>query len=272
MSATPPVGTPCTMSVMNLIVSMQGDMTNAPTPTAAAADLQGTHLLYYEEHILGPSPAVKVEREGGLGTFGLLGVINGVPLVLLSPGNGQGFCLGRIGRDRLCLLQAGMCDVAKHDNTKLVVLGAMVNIMAPATKQTKFAAYEAPALAVASLTDAQYEDLTQKQHPVTDWNRIMLDIKAGRFDTEKEYEEIRLRASKKSVFSQAFTPRKKVKFSMEGATVGVQVVDLEASADIRSLLKPRRPVSEGAAHSLTEQEWEAVCTCEQLLSTRPNGS
>jgi hypothetical protein len=129
----------------------------------------------------------------------------------------------------------------------------MVHIMTPATKQTKFAAYEAPALAVASLTMAQYEDLTQEQNPVTDWNRIILAIKAGKFDTEKEYEEIKLRASKKSVFNQAFTTRKKVKFAMEGAIAGMQAVDLEASSKIRTLPKPRRPVSEGAAHSLTEQ-------------------
>jgi hypothetical protein len=119
------------------------------------------------------------------------GGINGVPLVLLSPGNGQGFCSGRIGSDRLCLLQEGMCDVAKHDKHKLVVPEAMVHIMVPSTKQTKFAAYEAPALLVASLTVAQYEDLTQEQHPVTGWNIIILAIKAGRFDTEKEYEEIK---------------------------------------------------------------------------------
>jgi hypothetical protein len=131
----------------------------------------------------------------------------------------------------LCLLQAGMCEVAKHDKNKLVVPEAMVHIMAPATKKTKFAAYEAPALAVASLTVAQYKDLTQgQQHPVTDWNRIILAIKAGRSDTEKEYEGIKLRASKKSVFSQAFTPRKKVKFAMEGVTADVQAVDLEASS------------------------------------------
>jgi hypothetical protein len=73
---------------------MQRDMTNA-LPAAATTDLQGTHLMYYEDQISGPSPAVKVEREGGLGTFGLRGGgINGVPLVLLSPANGQGFCLG----------------------------------------------------------------------------------------------------------------------------------------------------------------------------------
>jgi hypothetical protein len=50
--------------------------------------------------------------------------------------------------------------------------------------------------------------------------------------------------------------------------VGVQAVDLEASSEIRSLLKPRQPVFEGAPHSLTEQEWEAVCTYAQLLSAR----
>jgi hypothetical protein len=180
MSATPPVGTPGTMSVTNIIVSMKQDMTNAPPPAVAATDLQGTQLTYYEEQISGPSPAVKVEREGGLGTFGFRGGINvnGVPLVLLSPVNGQGFCLGRIGRDKLCLLQAGMWDVVKYDKNKLVVPEAMVHIMAPSTKQNKFAAYEAPSLAVASLTLAQYEDLTQEQHPVTDWNRIILAIKA----------------------------------------------------------------------------------------------
>jgi hypothetical protein len=95
-----------------------------------------------------------------------------------------------------------------------------------------------------------------------------LAIKAGRFDTEKEYEEINLRASKKSVFSQAFNPCKKVTFSTKGATAGVQAVDLEASVDIWDLLKPRRPVSERAAHVLTEQECEAVCTYLLLASTR----
>jgi hypothetical protein len=49
-----------------------------------------------------------------------------------------------------------------------------------------------------------------------DWNRIILAIKAGRFDSGKEYEEIKLPASKKSVFSQAFNPRKKVMFTGGG--------------------------------------------------------
>jgi hypothetical protein len=59
---------------------------------------------------------------------------------------------------------------------------AMVHIMAPTTKQTKFAANEAPALAVATLTDKQFGELTQEQHPANDWNRNILAIKAGRFE------------------------------------------------------------------------------------------
>jgi hypothetical protein len=61
MSATPPVGTPGTISVTNLIASMQRDMPKAPPPAAAAADLQGTQLMYYEEQMSGPPPAFKVE-------------------------------------------------------------------------------------------------------------------------------------------------------------------------------------------------------------------
>jgi hypothetical protein len=37
---------------------------------------------------------------------------------------------------------------------------------------------------------------------------------------------------------------------MEGSTTGVQAVELEALADIRSLLKPRRAVSEGAGSAV----------------------
>jgi hypothetical protein len=198
MSATPPVGTPGT-----LIASFQHDMTNASTP-AGAADLHGTYVLYYEVHISGSSPAVNAEREGGLGTFGLPGGV--------SMARHWCFSLQEMDKDFIWL---ELGDVAKHDKNKLLVPEAMMHIMAPATKQTNSAAYEALALAVASLTVAQYNDLTQEQHPVTEWNRIILAIKAGRFDTGKEYEEIKLRASKKSVFSQAFTPRKKVKFAME---------------------------------------------------------
>jgi hypothetical protein len=43
----------------------------------------------------------------------------GVPLVLLSPGNAQDYCIGRIGDDRVCLLQRGLRDVAKHELQKV---------------------------------------------------------------------------------------------------------------------------------------------------------
>jgi hypothetical protein len=45
-----------------------------------------------------------------------------------------------------------------------------VHIMAPAKN------YEAPTLAVSTLTETQYVELTQEQHPVTDWNHIILSI------------------------------------------------------------------------------------------------
>jgi hypothetical protein len=106
MSPPPPVGTPGTISVTNLIASMQHGTINAPTP-AAVADLQGTQLLYYEGHISGPSPAVKVEREGGLGTFVLWGGYQWCDIGASLPGKlTRVLFLGRIGLDRLCLLQA----------------------------------------------------------------------------------------------------------------------------------------------------------------------
>jgi hypothetical protein len=188
--------------------------------------------------------------------------------VLLSPENVRGYCLGQIRRDRVCLLQAGLCDVAKHEKQKLEIREAMVHIMAPTTKQTKFAAYEAPALAVANLSEKQHAELTQEQHPVNDWNIIILAINAGQFENEFEYEEVKQRASKKSVFSQAFTPRKKVKFGLEVLVPDVQEVSLDVLAEVQSLLKPRRPVMEGAAHALTGKELEALCTYVQMLNTK----
>jgi hypothetical protein len=50
------------------------------------------------------------------------------------------------------LLQHGLCDVAKNDRQKLEVKEPMMHIMTPATKKTKFAAYETLDLAVDSLT------------------------------------------------------------------------------------------------------------------------
>jgi hypothetical protein len=49
--------------------------------------------------------------------------------------------------------------------------------------------------------------------------------------------------AKRVCVSQSFTPRKKVKFVLEGLAAGVQEVKLEASVGVQSLLKPRRPVA-----------------------------
>jgi hypothetical protein len=110
-----------------------------------------------------------------------------VLLVLISPGNAHAYCLGRICRDRVCLLQKGLCDVAKHERQKLEVKDPMMHIMTPATKQTNVAAYETPALDVDFLTDLQYDDLIREQHPIAEWNRILLAIKEGNFENESEF-------------------------------------------------------------------------------------
>jgi hypothetical protein len=83
---------------------------------------------------------------------------------------------------------------------------------------------------------------------------------------ESEYENIKQRASKKSVFGQYFTPRKKAKFGLEVLAPIVQEIKLEASTYFLNLLKPRRPVMEGAAHALTWKEWEGLCTYAQMLN------
>jgi hypothetical protein len=189
MSDSSPVGTPGIMPVAGLLASMENTMGGLPS-SAAAAGLQGTQLLYDEDLFLGPTP-INSEREGGLSTLGLMGDTKGVYLVLLSPENVRNYCLGRIGRGRVCLLKTGMCDVAKYEKHKLEIEEAMAHIMAPTTKQTKLAAYEAPALVVTTLTDKQFGELTQEQHPVNDWNRIILAMKARRFENEPQYEEIK---------------------------------------------------------------------------------
>jgi hypothetical protein len=121
---------------------------------------------------------------------------------------------------------------------------------------------------VATFTDKQFGELTQEQHPVNDWNRINLAIKAGRFENELEYEEIKQHASKKSMFSQSFTPMKKVKFGLEVLAPSMHDIKVEASVEVQSLLKSRRPASEGAAHASTGKEWEALCTYIQMLNDK----
>jgi hypothetical protein len=93
---------------------------------------------------------------------------------------------------------------------------------------------------------------------VNDWNRIILAIKAGRFENELEYEYIKQGSSNKSVFSQSFTLRKNLKFGLEVLAPGVQEVKLEDSVEVQSLLKTLRPVIEGAAHALPGKALEGM--------------
>jgi hypothetical protein len=111
---------------------------------------------------------MKSDREGGLGTLGLSGGggTKGVSLVLLSPENVRNYYLGRIGRGRVCLLKAEMCNVVKHEKQKLEIEESMVHVMAPTSKQTKFAAYEAPALAVATLTEKHFRENAGTSAPI----------------------------------------------------------------------------------------------------------
>jgi hypothetical protein len=114
----------------------------------------------------------------------------------------------------------------------------MIYIMTPATKQTKFAAYETPALAMDLLTDLQYADRNREQHPVAEWNRILLAINEVNFEDESEFNEIKLRAIRKPAFGKSFTPRKKVKCVMGGAIEDVGMLGVGASYDVKSALQP----------------------------------
>jgi hypothetical protein len=89
-----------------------------------------------------------------------------------------------------------LCDVAKHDREKFPVNQAVLQIMAPATKATKFAAYRDPSLPITKLNSSQYESLMQERHEVVDWNRILTAIKMVRFEDEAEFEDVKARAEK----------------------------------------------------------------------------
>jgi hypothetical protein len=120
MSSTPTAATPGLLSVANLLASIQ--QTSSMTPASTAPEeLQATQLLFEDNMHMELTP-LKVEKEGDTGTLGFTGGVDKVmPLVLLSQGNAQDYCLGRIGRDRVCLLQKGLCDLAKHERQKVEV-------------------------------------------------------------------------------------------------------------------------------------------------------
>jgi hypothetical protein len=70
------------------------------------------------------------------------------------------------------------------------------------------------------------------------------------------------------VFTQSFTPRKKVKFGLEVLAPIIQESKLEASTEMLNLLKPRRPAKEEAAHTLTGKEREALCMHVHMLNDK----
>jgi hypothetical protein len=84
--------------------------------------------------------------------------------------------------------------------------------MAQATTHTKFAAYAEPAVNAALLTEDKYVELTQEQHTVEEWNRILLAFSKGAFTAVTEYDEIKKRAYKASGFSKALLLESELSF------------------------------------------------------------
>jgi hypothetical protein len=93
-------------------------------------------------------------------------------------------------------------------------------------------------LAVDLVTDLQYADLIREQHPVAEWNRILLEITEGTFENESESNKIKLWATRKPAFSKSSIPRKKVKFLMGGSIKDAGMLDMGASYDVKATLQP----------------------------------
>jgi hypothetical protein len=85
----------------------------------------------------------------------------------------------------------------------------------------------------------QYAALIREQHPVAEWNHILLEIKEGNFEKESEFNEIKLQTMRKPAFSKSFTPRKKVIFVMGGAIEDAGMLAMGASYDVKATLQPR---------------------------------
>jgi hypothetical protein len=92
---------------------------------------------------------------------------------------------------------------------------AVLQIMAPTTKATKFAAYRDPSLPFAKLNTTQFESLMQEKHEVVEWNRIITAVKVVRFEDEDEFEKVKARSTKKSDLGMALTLNKKARRTQE---------------------------------------------------------
>jgi hypothetical protein len=129
-----------------------------------------------------------------------------------------------VGRDRICLKKSHLCDVTKHEREKFPVNEAVLQIMAPATKVTKFAASRDPSLPITKLNIYQYESLMQERHEVVDWNRILTAVKVVLFEDDAEFEEVEARAAKKSELGMAFRPNKKARRTQEELGLETELV------------------------------------------------
>jgi hypothetical protein len=259
-----------------LIASIQQNMTGTtPVPADVEEDGLGVQLAFG----LDPDPMelrsqvthgmFKTEKEGGRGTLGLGGGANAVHVVLLTPGNESGCCLGRLGRDRVCLKKQDYCHVAKHDKQKLSVTYNMIHIMAQATKTLSVLRMLSLMLMWhALLTEDQYVELTQEQHTVEEWNRIILAVSKGDFDTASEYNEIKQRESRALGFRTAVTPRKRVKFQYQGAARdGLEEPDVAVNAEVArvQLLSASLANTEERA-DFTPKAWYAMCQYINVLA------
>jgi hypothetical protein len=187
-----------------------------------------------------------------------------VPLVLLNPENNDDFCLGCIGRDIDCLMKRDYCDAAKHERQNMNVTQACVHIMAHAMKHTKFAAYHAPYVKFSQLMQSQYGQLAREQHSVSDWNRILFASNQANCEDDMDFEEVKIRAAKKSGSMPDFTLSKRVKFEGYDAADDTFIL-MEVPSATDTLLKPAVSRSEEGAFALTEDAWDAVSVYLTML-------
>jgi hypothetical protein len=135
----------------------------------------------------------------------------------------------------------------------------MIHILAQATKNTKCAAYAEPVVNAALRTDDQYVELTQEQHTMEEWNRILLALSNGDFATASEYDEIEQRASKASGFSTAFTPREQVKFQDQNAATDVFLeLDVTINTEVRANLQSDSSANTEERVDVTREAWSAM--------------
>jgi hypothetical protein len=130
----------------------------------------------------------------------------------------------------------------------------MIHIMAQAKNNTNFAAYAKPAV------NAALMELTQEQHTVEEWNRILLASSKGYFATASEYDEIKQRASRSSVFITAFSP-KRVKFQDKyAARDGFGELEFTVNAEVRGNLQSDSSVNNEERERRSHQNLDPPCT------------